>query len=327
MKIPPIVGHVKQLQALTNLVVSGRLPSSLLFSGAHGIGKKLVALTLAKHILCQNPNDSSNRGCGSCKSCTLLQADTHPDLSIFECRGSDSSVDDLRETLERLHKRPFMGANRVTIINDADTISVVGANILLKTLEEPRPNAYFILIAETPSKLPATVLSRCQRWFFDRLSDLELTAILKAGGASEQELALIPYAEGSIATLEAVKSNDGIRNETEDGLQAAWSGNDVRIISLAQSWGSDKNHLRQRIGLIKTMLREKLISHASNLQAASVWAHALQTALDAEHLIFERNINPTLVLIELLRSCSKHNGIRYQLAPNTHPSIMEALSR
>lgn len=327
MKIPSIVGHIKQLQALTNLIIEGRLPSSLLFSGAHGIGKKLVALTLARHILCQNPNNSSDRGCGRCKSCTLLQADTHPDLSIFECRGPDSSVDDLREALERLHKRPFMGSNRVTIINDADMISVVGANILLKTLEEPRPNAYFILIAETPSKLPATVLSRCQRWFFDRLSDLELTTILKSRGASEQELALIPYAEGSVATLDAVKSSDGIRAEIEDGLQAAWNGSDVHIISLAQSWGADKNHLHDRLALIKTLLREKLITHASHLESASVWAHALQTTLDAEHLILERNINPTLVLIELLRSCSKHNGIRYQLAPNTHPTIMESLSR
>lgn len=325
MKIPPIVGHVKQLQALSNLIFEGRLPSSLLFSGAHGVGKKLVALTLARSILCLGQKNAYNRRDCGCNSCTLLLADNHPDLSIFECRDPDSGVDDLRETLERLHKRPFMGSSRITIINDVDTISVVGANILLKTLEEPRPNAYFILVAETPSKLPATVLSRCQRWFFDRLSDLELTAILKGRGASEQELALISYAEGSVATLDAVKGSDGIRNEIEDGLSAAWNGNDVQTISFARSWGADKNHLRERVALIKVLIRENLVRHASNLQYASVWAHALQTALDAEHLIFDRNINPTLVLIELLRSCSNENAIRYQLAPNRHLPIMEAL--
>lgn len=320
-----IVGHVKQYQALSKLIAAGRLPSSLLFSGAHGIGKKLVALSLAKRLLCESADNDSAYACNSCKSCTLIEAETHPDLCIFECGSAKGGVDELRETLERLHKRAFMGGSRVTILDEADTISVVGANILLKTLEEPRPNSYFFLIAETPSRLPQTVLSRCQRWFFDRLSDLELRTILRQRGCSDEQLKLVSLAEGSVATLDSLTNDADFRDEIEEALEFAWQGNGIKTVLFAQKWGSDKTLLRERITLLKNLIRNKLIRTSANLDNAAVWANALQTALDTEHLIFDRHINPTLALIELFKSCNKNISDVYRFAPHSSRPVMERL--
>ena len=320
-----IVGHVKQYQALSKLIAAGRLPSSLLFSGAHGIGKKLVALSLAKRLLCESADNDSAYACNSCKSCTLIESETHPDLCIFECGSAKGGVDELRETLERLHKRAFMGGSRVTILDEADTISVVGANILLKTLEEPRPNSYFFLIAETPSRLPQTVLSRCQRWFFDRLSDLELRTILRQRGCSDEQLKLVSLAEGSVATLDSLTNDADFRDEIEEALEFAWQGNGIKTVLFAQKWGSDKTLLRERVTLIKNLIRNKLISTGADIDSAAVWANALQTALDTEHLIFDRHINPTLALIELFKSCNKNISDAYRLAPHSSRPVMERL--
>ncbi len=322
-----IVGHIKQLQALMKLMKEQRLPSSLLFSGARGIGKKLVAHELAKRLLCQSLETPDSHACGSCKSCILVEAQTHPDLCMFECNSDNGGVNELRTTLERLQKRAFMGGAKITVLNDADTLSVVGANILLKTLEEPRANSYFILIAETPSRLPQTVLSRCQRWFFDRLSDLELTTILKQQGDSLEKLQLVPLAEGSMSTLESLDTDGKFTDEVKDAVDFAWQGNQVKIVSLAQKWAGDKNLLKERISLIKTLFRNKLTTSASDRNSAAIWANALQTALETEHLIFERNVNPTLALIELLKTCCQELGPRYRYSPNAHSTTMERLIR
>jgi hypothetical protein len=218
-----------------------------------------------------------------------------------------------------------MGGSRVTILDEADTISVVGANILLKTLEEPRPNSYFFLIAETPSRLPQTVLSRCQRWFFDRLSDLELRTILRQRGCSDEQLKLVSLAEGSVATLDSLTNDADFRDEIEEALEFAWQGNGIKTVLFAQKWGSDKTLLRERITLLKNLIRNKLIRTSANLDNAAVWANALQTALDTEHLIFDRHINPTLALIELFKSCNKNISDVYRFAPHSSRPVMERL--
>jgi DNA polymerase-3 subunit delta' len=304
-----------------------RLPGSLLFSGAAGVGKRLVALELAARLLCNAPDSSPTGGCGACSSCRLANARNHPDLRIIECSSEEMSVDLLRETLERLSLRPFMGKRKVTILNDADSISTVGANILLKTLEEPRPENCFILIASTPSRLPQTVLSRCQRWFFDRLSPSEMESVLTARGASEEEIKLATYADGSPGALESVRSKAGLGSEILDVIEAAWRGDRARSAQAAQDWGSDKAGLEERVAFLRATIRQKLLNSKEDRNAACVWANALQNALDLEYLVLERHVNPTLALLQLLRSCDSRLATSYQLTPNLHSPLLERCIR
>jgi hypothetical protein len=235
------------------------------------------------------------------------------------------SVDLLRETLERLSLRPFMGKRKVTILDDADLLSIVGANILLKTLEEPRADSCFILIASTPSRLPQTVLSRCQRWFFDRLSLAEMESVLKARSASEEEVALIQFADGSPGALESVRSKASLGVEVREALDAAWRGDRAQSIRAAQEWGSDKSTLHERIAFVRSTIRQKLLDSRGDKDSASVWAHALQNAIDVEYLILERHVNPTLALLELLKSCERSRAFAYQATPNSYLPILEKI--
>jgi DNA polymerase III delta' subunit len=319
-------GHKTLRTSLSKLAHEERLPCSLLFSGAAGIGKKLVAIELAEQLLCSSPPAQSTGGCGTCGSCKLVKVGNHPDLRIVDLADDNISVDDLRVTLERLSLRPFMGKRKVTILNNADAISIVGANILLKTLEEPRPENFFILIAETPSRLPQTVLSRCQRWFFDRLSTEQMEHILKERGASEDDLAMIPLADGSLGALESLRTKGEVGTGVQAAIEAAWRGDHAAITKAAQEWGNEKSSLGERLTFIRATIRQKLLDSASSPHAAAVWSNALQNALDAEYLILERNTNPTLTLWHVLRSCDQKLAPAYQVTPNSQPSLLELLS-
>jgi DNA polymerase-3 subunit delta' len=326
--IVKLIGHQPQRDALADLVNQDRLPSSLLFGGAAGIGKRLVALELARQLLCLTDGAGSippQGGCGECQACRLIRAGNHPDLRLIECGAEDASVDQLRATLDKLSLKPFISKRKVTILNDADEVSIVGANILLKSLEEPRPENFFILIATTSSRLPQTVLSRCQRWFFDRLSNESLHEILMARGAGAEELALIPLADGSCAELQSIRATGALGDDVRQALDAAWRGDIARITKTAQEWGADKNNIRQRLTLLRASIRERLVNSGTNSSAAAVWAHGLQNAIDAEYLSVDRHVNPTLTILEVLKSCNQGLAINYQITPNFRAPIWERI--
>lgn len=321
-----ITGHQTQRSTLATLAREERLPSSLLFAGIDGIGKHLVARELAKQLLCQASAKAAQGGCGECRPCKLFESGNHPDIHTLNFGTDGASVDDIRQVLERLSLRAFMGTRKVAIFNNADAISLVGANCILKSLEEPRPENFFILIASNASKLPATILSRCQRWFFDRLSEDEIREVLRARGASEEEIALATFADGSIGALSTIRSRTESADEIAAVLDAAWRGDIARITRAAQEWGGEKATIAEKLSFLRTQIRSRLLANASNLAAAAVWAHALQNTIDAEYVIVDRHVNPTLIILRVLRSCSQELAVGYQMTPNRYPTILEDLA-
>jgi DNA polymerase III delta prime subunit len=323
-----IIGHHKQRSSLAELAHTERLPSTLLFSGAAGIGKQLIAKELAAQLLCSNPSSAALGGCGRCQSCTLVSSGNQPDLHLLDFNSDAGvTVDDLRRTLEKLSLRSFMGGRKVAIMNDVDAISVVGANIILKSLEEPRPETFFILTASTPSRLPPTLLSRCQRWFFDRLSSAEIQEILTAQGEASVDETIAILADGSISTLTAMRGRTDLWDDVRQAVDKAYSGDSSAVAKAALTWGSDKNLVHERLTFIRSAIRAKLLEYAHDYNAAAVWSNALQNALDAEYLVQDRHVNPTLCFAHVLSSCNKELALQYQRHPNSLASLGERLFR
>ncbi len=319
------IGHSKQRALLTGLVQQDKLPSTLLLAGMRGIGKSLVARELARHLLCQHSAQSDTGGCGKCRTCTLFDAHNHPDLHTLSFGDEGATVDDVRETLERLSLKAFMNGRKVAIFDDVDNISLVGSNIILKSLEEPRPETFFILVASTPSRLPQTLLSRCQRWFFDRLSPAEIKEILSRRGEGDVGEALSLVTDGSVSSLETMKTRAEMLDTIRSILDLALKGDESKVTKAAQEWGADKSGMRDRITFLRSLIRERLLSAGTDLDASAVWAHALQNALDVEYLVLDRHVNPTLCFLKLLRDCNRCNAALYRQLPHTAPTIMERL--
>lgn len=325
--MPPLIGHTTQRTALAELLRQERLPSTLLFIGKAGIGKQLVARELARHLLCQSSQHSDHGGCGSCQPCRLFDAGNHPDLHTIDFGADGVAVDDVRTLLERITLRAFMGGRRVAILNDVDQISLIGANIILKSLEEPRAETFFLLTASTPSRLPITLLSRCQRWFFDQLTPAEIVQILQQRGEKDDCEALAAAADGSVAAVAEMRAHAEMFDQTRAVVLAAYRDDGRGITKAAHAWGGDKEGHRHRITFLRNILRENLRQSGSDPDAAAVWAHALQCALDAEYLILDRHVNANVCFHALLRACSHTNAATYRGLPHTAPTLLERVDR
>ena len=140
-----------------------RLGHGLLFTGSDGVGKFKLAQQVAKYLLCEN-NQQDDDSCGVCHACNLVKAQTHVDLHLLQREeGKQSiSIDQIRELSKRLHESAHLGPNKVVIIKDVQFLTIQAVNALLKTLEEPQPNTYLILLAGTHQTLLPTLLSRVQ---------------------------------------------------------------------------------------------------------------------------------------------------------------------
>lgn len=145
-------------------IQKARLGHAPLIHGPEGLGKRALAEWLAHRLLCLQPD--AGQACGSCRSCELIAGGSHPDLFHVEIpeERQGIGVDAIRELIERLHLTASVGSSRIGLLPDADTMNRNAANALLKTLEEPAPGAWLILVSEQPEALPATIRSRCQQW-------------------------------------------------------------------------------------------------------------------------------------------------------------------
>jgi hypothetical protein len=324
--MPPLIGHTTQRNALAELLRQERLPSTLLFIGKVGIGKQGVARELARHLLCQASQHSDLGGCGSCQPCRLFDAGNHPDLHTLDFGADGVAVDDVRTLLERITLRAFMKGRRVAILNDVDEISLIGANIILKSLEEPRPETFFLLTASTPSRLPVTLLSRCQRWFFEQLKPEEIVEILRQRGEGDGCEALAIAADGSVAAIAEMHAHAEMFEQTRAVVQAAYRDDGRGVTKAALAWGGDKEGYRNRITFLRNILRSKLLESGTDLNAAAVWAHALQCALDVEYLILDRHVNANLCFHALLRACSHTNASTYRNLPYSAPTLLERVA-
>ena len=155
------------VRTLRNQIVSGRIAHSYLFCGTRGTGKTTIAKIFAKAVNCENPKDGSP--CCECPSCKAIGADAS--LNVVEMdAASNNGVDDIRNIIDQVAYSPTQGKYRVYIIDEVHMLSMAAFNALLKTLEEPPSYAIFILATTEPNKLPITILSRCQRYDYGRLS-------------------------------------------------------------------------------------------------------------------------------------------------------------
>ena len=171
-----VKGQDHIVKTLQNQIGSGRIGHAYLFCGTRGTGKTTVAKILARAVNCEHPVDGSP--CGECPSCKQILAGTS--LNVVEIdAASNNGVENIREIREQVQYPPTEGKYRVYIIDEVHMLSTGAFNALLKTLEEPPSYVIFILATTEVHKIPITVLSRCQRYDFRRITLDTITARLK----------------------------------------------------------------------------------------------------------------------------------------------------
>ncbi len=176
---------------LKNEIIGNKVAHAYLFSGPHGVGKTTTARILAKSLNCTNRKPTDANPCDVCDSCKDISASRSIDVIEIDA-ASQTGVDNVRENIiENAQFKPTRGKYKIFIVDEVHMLSTAAFNALLKTLEEPPTHIVFILATTDAQKLPATVVSRCQRFTFSRVPDntmkAHLTSIAKEEGVAIDE--------------------------------------------------------------------------------------------------------------------------------------------
>lgn len=204
-----VVGQEHVTRTLKNALTQGRIHHAYLFVGSRGIGKTTTARILARALNCLSAPGPTPEPCGTCENCVSIAQGSNMD--VLEIDGaSNRGIDDAREIRENVRLVPAHGRYKVYIIDEVHQLTREAFNALLKTLEEPPAHAVFILATTEPQKVPATIISRCQRFDFRRVALDDVVSLLKK----------IVAAEGYQATPEALYA---IAQAAEGGVRDAES--------------------------------------------------------------------------------------------------------
>ena len=199
-----VVGQEQTVIALQNAVKDDRLTHAYIFSGPRGTGKTSIAKIMAKAVNCEQPE--AGEPCNHCSSCMDINNGNFMDVIEIDA-ASNRGIDEIRDLRERVRVMPAQGKKKVYIIDEVHMLTTEAFNALLKTLEEPPESVLFILATTEPQKIPSTIISRCQRYNFKRLSPGQIVSRLRDAANSNG----IEMDDDSLALI-ARRANGGMRD-------------------------------------------------------------------------------------------------------------------
>ena len=250
-----VAGQEHIVRTLKNALATKKLAHAYLFAGPRGTGKTTMAKLLAKALNC---DEGMGCQCNQCKNCKAIIEGTHPDVLELDA-ASNNGVDEIRELIDKVKYGTILGRYKVYIIDEVHMLSTGAFNALLKTLEEPPEHVIFILATTEPHKILPTILSRCQRYDFTKLSDKDIKARLQAvlekeGVAYNAEAIdiIISLADGgmrdALSILDQVLAYSGNKLDVQDILDIfALESKEEKLALLSSIVSKDVADVLQRI--------------------------------------------------------------------------------
>ena len=246
-----LVGQAEIVQTLKNALATGKLSHAYLFTGPRGTGKTSTARLLAKTLNCTNRK--GGEPCNECEQCREITAGNSFNVIEIDA-ASNRGIDSIRELREKVMVRPSTGKYKIYILDEAHMLTTEAFNALLKTLEEPPEHAIFVMATTDVEKMPATVISRCQPFYFKRITTRQIVDHLLF--VAEQEKIEL---ERGAAELIARAAAGGMRDALSLLDQAiAYSG---QSISLTQ--------VQTMLGVADRRAIQKFVTHIAQLDSAT----------------------------------------------------------
>lgn len=298
MTFANIIGHEQQKKLLRHAFANNKLAHAYLFSGIEGIGKRLMALALARLIFCNEGN-----GCGNCSACQRIDHNNHPDLHLLEPDGQFIKIEQIRTLQKNLAFRPLEASRHVVIVDEAEHMHQGAANALLKTLEEPPNAAILILISAQPHVLPSTIRSRCQNLPFPRLNHSEIEKVLRSQVDDEVERNILAsLAQGSLSKAFGSDRDFYLntRREIFIALARLKPASVLPMLELASTLAPDRDYAEAVTDILISCYRDLfiMVSHASE-------ALVINTDLKQEmrHLSSHSTPKGVALMLEAVLSC------------------------
>jgi DNA polymerase-3 subunit delta' len=310
------------LTQLTARYDNGSLHHATILVGQSGIGKRQLATVVAERLLCHQPN--SVFACGLCKACKLLAAGNHPDMYFIspEEKSRVVKISQIRELIEKISSTSMHDGNKVVVIEPADMMNMNAANALLKSLEEPTTNTYFILVADAMDRLLPTVRSRCH---MQRIalpdSSLAMDFLQPFARNTDEASLALNLAGGRPLRARDLLDTDSAMSMTDmfdvltkflDG-QASLSGA-TKILS--------KVSLTERILPLLELCLQRAVQLKLNIEKQAI------APVEAIALILHEKNWPINYHFDVIEACNKARGLLFSVAnPNEQLLLEDVLIR
>lgn len=252
-----ILGHSRQILKLKRALKENKVPHAYLFSGIEGVGKRQTAIGLAQALNCAGIKEIP---CEQCLSCQKISKGVHPDCLFIEPDGKTIRIEVLRDLKQKAYLYPLEGRSKIFIIDQAEKMTLASANALLKILEEPPNQTYFILITSQPSALLPTIRSRCQKMEFGPLpSEILIQILMRLGKDSKEAKLLADLSQGSIQ--KAFEFDLALFEETKTKWKELQEDpRPTHIIALSETWSEEEEKLSQILNTLSLLVHEKILN-------------------------------------------------------------------
>ena len=275
MKFSEILGQEHITQTLRNQIIANRVGHAYLFTGCRGCGKTSSAKVLARAVNCLNPQNGEP--CNECEICKAALDGSLTDIVEMDA-ASNNGVDDIRAIRDEVNFLPTLAKYRVYIIDEVHMLSAGAFNALLKTLEEPPKHVKFILATTEPQKLPATILSRCQRFDFKKISAENIIKNLK----NICKECKIEYHDGALNLI--AELSEGAMRDALSILERCAQDGENKI---------SEEKIKELVGIPKTVYIANIIESIINYDA--------NKALIETKNIIDDGKDPANILFELVK--------------------------
>ena len=334
-----VVGQGHIVRTLKNQINSHRVAHAYLFSGSRGTGKTSIAKIFARAVNCEEPVNGS--ACGKCETCKRISDGAG--INIIEIdAASHNGVDNIREINEEVKYTPAVGKYKVYIIDEVHMLSTGAFNALLKTLEEPPAHVIFILATTDPQKFPVTILSRCQRFDFKRISAKEIEETLisymqtekidieekalayiarLADGGMRDALSIleqsISFYFGETITLDKVLYLVGAvdSNILFEMIDAIAGKDATKVLELCEEVNRQGRSMRQFVS--------DLLEHSRNLLVAKTTKGGVEVLdYSLEYIEALKKQASDISTNELMRYMKHLSGLEYEMRTSVSPRIL-----
>ena len=239
-----VAGQQHVVRTIKNALASGKIAHAYIFAGPRGTGKTTMAKLVAKALNCEHGVGCQ---CNECKNCIAINDGTHPDVLEIDA-ASNNGVEEIRDLIDKVKYGTILGRYKVYIIDEVHMMTQGAFNALLKTLEEPPEHVIFILATTEPHKILPTILSRCQRYDFSKVSDSDIKERIKIILENEN----IAYNEEAINLVISL-ADGGVRDALSILDQVlAYSGDKLNVQDVLNIFALESKE--EKIGLIKSIV-------------------------------------------------------------------------
>lgn len=295
-----VVGQQPIIQTLKNAIVQNRIAHAYLFCGPRGTGKTSIAKIFAKMLNCE---DESNKPCGKCTNCKMVQNGSHPDIIEIDA-ASNNGVDEVRNLIDKVKYAPMQGKYKVYIIDEVHMMTTGAFNALLKTIEEPPAHVVFILATTEPNKVIPTIISRCQRFDFNKVSQKDIEKRLSIV-CKEEKIEIDPEAISLIAQL----ADGGMRDSLSILDQCiAYCSSNITV-----------DNVREIYGVLTTSDIGKLFEH--------LYAHEVDALIQKIQECSDKGMDLKRLTSDFITLLKESIILDYssnsQLVSNTHKEVIE----